>query len=71
MKIFGDDNQCSKFSPSLAENTKESLSTDVTLDLYDPNRESVVSADASSTLPGSSDQTMIEIAIYTSLLPSG
>ena len=67
-------NQQSKFSPSLAENTKplqdllskknhwswtsvhqetfdclkESLSTDVTLGLYDPNRETVASADASS-----------------------
>ena len=73
-RFLGMINQQSKFSPSLAENTKplrdllskknhwswtsvhqetfdrlkESLSTDVTLGLYDPNRESVVSADASS-----------------------
>ena len=67
-------NQRSKFSPSLAENTKplrdllskknhwrwtsvyqetfyllkESLSTDATVGLYDPNWETVVTADASS-----------------------
>ena len=73
-RFLGMINQQSKFSPSLAENTKplrdllskknhwrwtsvhqetfdhlkESLSTNVTLGLYDPDKESVLSADASS-----------------------